>query len=43
MTVLDACISWNRKQAKRAKNPRDRERYEDNIRNLEAYKVKENV
>lgn len=37
-TVTDAVISWNREKAKRAKTPEDRERYEENIRNLQAFK-----
>lgn len=41
-TVLDHCIDWNRNKAKYAKTPRDKARYEDNIRNLEAFKVAEN-
>ena len=42
-TVLDHCITWNKNKAKRAKDPRDKARYEDNIRNLEAFKEAENV
>lgn len=43
MTVLDHCIAWNKKKAKNAKDPKDKARYEENIRNLVAYKETENV
>lgn len=37
-TAIDHCIDWNRNKAKYAKDPRDRYRYLDNIKNLEEYK-----
>lgn len=39
-TVLDECIKWNRRKAKEAADPKDKERYEENIRNLIEYKEK---
>lgn len=42
-TVLDECIKWNRRKAKEAKEPKDKERYEENVRNLIEYKEKNNV
>lgn len=41
-TMLDEVITWNRRKAKQAKDPRDVARYEQNIRDLEAYKESEN-
>lgn len=38
MTAIDQCILWNRDKAKRAKSEKDRARYEDNIKNLQAFK-----
>ena len=37
-TPIDACIQWNKNMARKAKDPRDRERYLENIRNLEAFR-----
>jgi hypothetical protein len=37
-TPIDLCIEWNREKARRAKEPKDRARYEDNIKNLEAFR-----
>lgn len=39
-TVLDECIKWNRRKAKETDDPKDKERYEENIRNLIEYKEK---
>lgn len=39
-TVLDECIRWNRRQLKKATDPKDIARFEENIRNLEEYKEK---
>lgn len=36
--VIDEVIKWNRDKAKRADDPKDKERYEENVRNLLAYK-----
>jgi hypothetical protein len=41
-TMLDEVINWNRRKAKVAKDPKDRTRYEQNIRDLEAYKETDN-
>jgi hypothetical protein len=37
-TAIDLCIDWNRNKARLAKDPKDRARYEDNIKNLEAFR-----
>lgn len=37
-TGLDLAIEWNRNKAKRAKDPRDKARYEQNIKDLELFK-----
>lgn len=42
MLVIDQCIKWNKNQARKAKDPRDKARYEENVRNLEEYKESEN-
>lgn len=41
-TLLDEVISWNRRKAKSAEDPRDKARYEQNIEDLKAYKETEN-
>lgn len=40
MTVIDQCIQWNKRKARQAKDPKDKARYEENVRNLEEYKDK---
>jgi hypothetical protein len=40
-TVADLVIEWNLKQIKRAKDPKDVERYEENIRALREFKAKD--
>ena len=37
-TPIQQCIDWNRDKARRAKDPKDRARYEENIKNLEAFR-----
>lgn len=32
--LIDECIEWNRRKADAAKEDRDRNRYEDNVRRL---------
>lgn len=39
-TVLDECIRWNERQLRKATDPKDKLRYEENIRNLKEYKEK---
>lgn len=41
MSVIDQCIKWNIDKAKRAKDPRDKARYEENVRNLIDFKEAE--
>lgn len=36
-TAIDQCILWNKNKAKYAKDPRDKARYEENVRNLLEY------
>lgn len=38
--VIDEVIKWNRRKAKDAADPNDKERYEENVRNLLEYKEK---
>lgn len=42
-TVLDEVIAWNRRKAKEATDLKDKERYEQNISDLKAWKEKEGV
>lgn len=42
-TVLDHVITWNRNKLKKAKDPKDQARYQENIDNLIAFKEQESV
>ena len=40
-TVIDAVIEWNRNKSRKATDPADKARYDENIRNLKEYKQNE--
>lgn len=42
ITVLDHCIKWNKDKLRKAKDPKDKARYQENIDNLLAFKEQEN-
>ena len=41
--TINEAIAWNKAQLEKAKDPRDQERYRENIRKLEAYRDDDNA